>query len=82
MFGAHNFYVGRYKKAVFQLLCGLAAVVLTVIGGALPYLDFIMSFISFPIGIDGILWIWDFIEGVFNKYKIPVGVDFVVGDKK
>ena len=55
---------------------------LTVVGGAISFLDTLMSFISFPIGIAGVLWISDFIEGVISKYKIPVGVDFLEGDKK
>ena len=82
IFGAHNFYVGRYKKAIFQLICGLTAVVITAIGAIIPFLNTLMSFISFPIGVDGVFWFWDFFEGVFNKYKIPVGVDFLAGDKK
>ncbi len=76
IWGAHNFYVGRYKKAIFQLLCGLVAVVCVVAGNAIPFYDKLMSFISIPIGIDGVFWAWDFIDGVFNRYKIPVAVDF------
>lgn len=82
IYGAHNFYVGRYKKAVFQLICGLTASVLVVIGGLLPSLNTIMSFVSFPIGIDGFFWFFDFTAGLFNKYKIPVGVDFLAEGKK
>lgn len=82
LFGAHNFYVGRYKKAVFQLICGLLASIITVVGTAIPFLTTLMSFVSFPIGVDGVFWVWDFIEGVFSKYKIPVGVDFISGDNK
>ena len=76
LFGAHNFYVGRYKKAVYMLICGLVAFVLTVIGSVIPNLDTIMSFISIPVGFDAIFWIFDFTEGCFNIYKIPVAVDF------
>lgn len=76
LFGAHNFYVGRYKKAIFMLVFGLIAVIFTATGSIIPNLDKIMSFLSFPIGIDGFFWILDFVEGVFNAYKIPVAVDF------
>ena len=76
LFGAHNFYVGRYKKAIYMLICGLVAVVLTAIGSALTNLDKIMSFISMPIGFDAFFWVVDFVEGIFNSYKIPVAVDF------
>ena len=80
MFGAHNFYVGRYKKAVYQLICGMVAVICVLLGSVIPYYDKIMSFISVPIGIDGIMWLWDFVEGVISKYRIPVAVDFVGGE--
>ena len=81
LFGAHNFYVGRYKKAIYQLICGLVAVICVTLGSIIPYYDTILSFISFPIGVDGVMWAWDFVEGVMNKYRIPVAVDFVGGDK-
>lgn len=76
IFGAHNFYVGRYKKAVFQLVCGLLAVICVAIGSIIPFYENLMSFISVPIGFDTLFWAWDFIDGCFNRYKIPVGVDF------
>lgn len=81
IFGAHNFYVGRYKKAIFQLICGMVAVVMVVIGNIIPNYDTVMSFLSIPIGIDGVMWGFDFVEGVINKYKIPVAVDFTEGGK-
>ena len=81
-FGAHNFYVGRFKKAFFQLIIGIISLVCVAVGHLIPYYDTIMSFLSVPIGISGVLWAWDFVEGAFNKYKIPVAVDFVEGDKK
>lgn len=81
IFGAHNFYVGRYKKAIFQLICGLVAVICVACGNFIPYYNTIMSFISFPIGIDGVMWLWDFVDGVFNHYRIPVAVDLTQGGK-
>lgn len=77
IFGVHNFYVGRYFKAVYQLICGLLAVLCVAIGPFLPFYNTLMSFISIPIGFDAIFWAWDFIDGCFNRYKIPVAVDFV-----
>ncbi len=82
IFGAHNFYVGRYKKAFFMLICGILAVLCVAVGSILPFYDTLMSFISIPIGFDAIFWMWDFIDGMFNHYKIPVAVDFTMGDKK
>ena len=81
LFGAHNFYVGRYVKAVFQLIIGLLSLILTVLSGYIPNLDFIMSFIFLPVAIDGIFWCLDFVDGLLNKYRIPVAVDFSDGEK-
>ena len=77
IWGAHNFYVGRNTKAIFQLICGTLAVICVAIGHLIPFYDTLMSFISIPIGFDTLFWAWDFIDGCFNRYKIPVAVDFV-----
>jgi len=76
-FGAHNFYVGRYVKAVYQLVFGLISVVLTAIGGSIPFLDRLMSFVSVFIGVSALMWMFDFVDGCFNRYKIPVAVDIL-----
>ncbi|MBE7075020.1 MAG: TM2 domain-containing protein [Clostridiales bacterium] len=77
-FGAHNFYVGRYVKAVFQIIVGLGTLILTVLSSAIN-IEYIMSFAFLPVSIDGIMWFFDFCDGIFNKYKIPVAVDFTDG---
>ena len=82
IFGAHNFYVGRFKKAVFQLIFGIIAVLCVVVGPIIPFYETLMSFISFPIGFDAIMWVLDFSSGIFNSYRIPVAVDFVEEAKK
>lgn len=81
-FGAHNFYVGRFKKALFQLIFGLISVIMVACTSIIPYYDEIMSFLFLPIGISGFMWLFDFVDGLFNKYKIPVAVDFLEGDGK
>ena len=81
IFGAHNFYVGRFKKAWFQLICGLISVICVAVGHLLPFYDPFMSFVSVPIGFDVLFWAWDFIDGMFNRYKIPVAVDFLSKEK-
>lgn len=75
LFGVHNFYVGRYKKAVFQLIMGMLTIILFVFSGILANIDTIMSFFSVPIGISVMIICFDFIDGIFNKYKIPIAVD-------
>lgn len=77
IFGAHNFYVGRFKKAVYMLVCGLLSVICVAVGHLIPFYNTLMSFISVPIGFDVLFWAWDFIDGCFSRYKIPVAVDFL-----
>ena len=78
-FGAHNFYVGRYFKAIFQLIIGLLSVVMTFLSSYISNIDFIMSYVFLPIAIDGLFWAFDFVDAIFNKYRIPVAVDFSEG---
>lgn len=77
IFGAHNFYVGRFKKAMYQLVFGLIALMCVAVGSLISFYDTLISFVSVPIGISAVMWIWDFVDGMFNRYKIPVAVDFV-----
>lgn len=81
LFGAHNFYVGRYVKAVFQLIIGLFSIVFSSLSSAIPHYETLMSFMFLPVAIDAIMWLFDFFDGIFNKYRIPVAVDFTEGEK-
>ena len=77
-FGAHNFYVGRYIKAIFQVFIGVFSLIATICSGV-PFFDFIMTFMFIPVAINAFLWIFDLIDGALNKYRIPVAVDFTEG---
>lgn len=75
MFGAHNFYIGRYYKAIYMFLFSFLALVYV----ALPSLEFMIKvmsspFIVVPTGLVGIFWLLDFVAIVFDKYKIPVSL--------
>ncbi len=76
LFGVHNFYVGRYVKATIQLICGMLTIILSVLSSYITNLDYVMSFAFLPVAINGLMWLFDFIDGIFNRYKIPVAVDF------
>lgn len=80
-FGAHNFYVGRYVKAVYQIFVGVFSVLATFFAGV-PFIDFLMSFMYIPVAISAFMWIFDFVDGLLNKYRIPVAVDFSVEKNK
>lgn len=79
LFGAHNFYVGKYFKAIFQIIMGILSVILTIFSGTFEAYSFIMSFIFVPAGINVFMWLFDFFDGCINKCRIPVAVDFTDG---
>jgi len=81
IFGAHNFYVGRFVKAFLQLIVGILSIVAVAISGNTQLYNTIFSFVSVPIGVFVVIWACDIWNGVFNKYKIPVAVDFKNIDK-
>lgn len=74
-FGAHNFYVGRYYKAIFMFLVSLLVLVYV----SLPFSEVMLAimsspFVVIPSGVVAIFWVIDFMQIVFNKYKIPVAI--------
>lgn len=80
-FGAHNFYVGRYVKAVFQLVIGIFSIIATFLSGVAPFFDYLMTFMFLPVAISAFMWMFDLVDGAINKYRIPVAVDFTNGKK-
>lgn len=77
--GAHNFYLGRFFKAVFilvGLLLSLATVILSEYGlyGTTAYS--IVRYLAIIPGASVLFfWLWDFIGIFLERYKIPVSVD-------
>lgn len=75
IFGAHNFYIGRYKKAISMLVMG----VITIIGFALSLNSLLNGglniVVSIIVGVNAILWILDTGTICMRKYKIPVYID-------
>ncbi len=77
-FGAHNFYIGRYYKAIYMAIFG---------GFSLFYILFqqhinilliaVQNFLFIPIAFIMIFWLLDFINIVFERYKIPVAIEAV-----
>lgn len=78
-FGAHNFYVGRFIKAIYQLVVGVFSVLATMLSGISPFFDNATTFLFVFVAVDAFMWIFDLIDGALNKYRIPVAVDFTDG---
>lgn len=76
IFGAHCFYVGRYARAFYMLIVGLASVVLSVLPFTAFYETFISFFFIFP-GILGFMWAFDVVLIAIGKFKIPVALERV-----
>ncbi len=77
LFGAHNFYVGRFAKAFTSLILGSILFFGAGISGYLsltagiPYMQSIYT-LSAIIGIAPIfMWLSDLVALIFNKYKVP-----------
>ena len=84
-FGANDFYVGRYARAIFKLVVTVPfflLVILKVLAEMflwynLQNIDNILYWLSFLAAITFFLYVMDFVGVFTHKYKIPV----VLGDK-
>lgn len=74
LYGAHNFYLGRYIKATFSLIF---STITTIFAAMTVYPDFYYTFIQFfaiPAAFPLFFWVIDFIQIAVGKYKIPVSI--------
>ena len=78
--GAHNYYVGRLGKGLFYsifFLVGISNAVLTVVFKAV-FTGWVYEVVTILVLIWGLvilMWMFDIINIIFNKYKIPVSVE-------
>lgn len=76
LFGVHNLYVGRFYRGFYMLFFGLLSLVYVSINNPDEVVLNFMS--SWPIvvcvAILSIFWLTDFIQVVFNKFKVPVAL--------
>ena len=76
VFGAHNFYVGRYYKGFFQLLMGILTVTLVIVASATSTVYNTLVNIIMPfIGVYALTWLFDVTAIIFGNYKIPISID-------
>ena len=75
LFGAHNFYLGRFYKGITVLFGFICSVILLF----LPYKSLAYNIIWYisllPAASVLILWVMDFIRIFLERYKIPVSID-------
>lgn len=75
IFGAHNFYIGRYLKAFYMLVVGIASVILISIVSVSQLYETIASILSIFAGISTLMWLFDLGSIIAKKYKIPVAME-------
>lgn len=78
--GAHNYYVGRYVRGIFCsafFLIGVANAVLTVVFKivASGFVNEVLSVLVLIWGAVLVMWLFDIINIIFDKFKIPVSVE-------
>lgn len=84
-FGANDFYVGRYARAIFKLVVSvpfLILVFLRTLGEMFSWynidnIDLVCKVLAIPAAIAFFMYVTDFVGVFFHRYKIPV----VLGDK-
>ena len=89
LFGGHNFYVGRYFKAIVQFILGLAffgiavAVTSLIEAPSIPASFFgiqtnladMLFFIGLLIGIYPVVsWLFDLFAILIKKYEVPIAL--------
>ncbi len=73
--GAHNFYLGRYYKAMIVLFGFLSALALVFIDYA-SVLHTVLYYVSaIPSLCVLLFWVLDFVKIFLERYKIPVSID-------
>ncbi len=82
--GVNHYYVKRYIRGTFSLLSTILSVTFLILRLAVPTVGSVTIFrlmyeIAFTaMAINVILWIFDFVNLIFHKFKVPV----VLADKE
>lgn len=75
LFGAHNFYLGRFYKGLIVLFGMISAVALIFIDYASVWHQVLYYISAIPILCVLVFWVLDFVRIFLERYKIPVSID-------
>ena len=93
LFGGHNFYVGRYFKAILQCILGVLfvgfaiAIAILLDYASIPVVFFgigtnlvnLLFLFSLLVGIYPVVsWFFDVIAILLNKYEVPIALEIPV----
>ena len=75
LFGAHNYYVGKFKKAIFMttifVIHSLFATLYSYkLGGS--FISYFYTTVAVIQGVSIIMWVLDVIYIIINRFKVPV----------
>lgn len=76
IFGAHLLYVGRFKKAIFYIVCTVLLAICSATSNFAGLSQPLVAAFSFPIAVMGFMWISDIFAVLFFGFKVPIAVDF------
>ena len=71
-FGAHCFYVGRYKKAFLMLVFGLVSIIACYLSIKSITPTSIKTLLMLITGIQTFMWLFDVVDVCIYRFKIPV----------
>lgn len=79
--GAHNFYIGRYFKAIFSLFFFSLTFILLLCFDSGWVAQIYNSILFIPAGLVFIFWLYDTLLIGLSKYKVPVALDMPTAQK-
>ncbi len=75
LFGAHQFYVGRYIKAMFMLFGGCIFLIGATLSSLSIMPESIYTLVGIIVGILGFAWLFDILDICIGRFKVPVYID-------
>lgn len=73
--GAHNFYLGRFYKAITVLFGVVCSTILLFLDYGSLWHNIIFYISLVPAALVYVFWVLDFVKIFLEKYKIPVSID-------
>lgn len=75
LWGGHNYYVGKFKKAIFMtsiFVIYMLFLVLQKFNIGTEFVNYFFTFVATIQGVSVIMWILDIFYIIFNRFKVPV----------
>ena len=75
LFGAHNYYVGKFGKAIYMTVTCVFYILFQILKACnvgTSFVNYFFTFVAVLQGVTIVLWILDLIYIIINKFKVPV----------